>query len=213
MYLTLFQLTEPLPKELAEALLKKVSPDRRRIFLRQKGEEAAALRLLPAVYTRAYLAAALGRDNRELQFAVTREQKPYLLGNALFFNFAHTAGAFAFACDRSPVGVDLEKPRRMRRNLIERYYSEGEKAQIEAGADPVLIWTKKEALLKLRGEGLAGILSADTASIQDVFFDSRKVGEYFLTMATKTPEKPEFEILTLEKLVKAALSLEDLEES
>ena len=53
MYLTLFQLTEPLPKELAEALLKKVSPDRRRIFLRQKGEEAAALRLLPAVYTRA----------------------------------------------------------------------------------------------------------------------------------------------------------------
>lgn len=212
MYLSFFQLKESLPQELSDAFLRKVSPERREIFRRQRGETAAAMRLLPAVYTRAYLSSQLGISNRELQFHKTRSQKPYLKGNALWFNFAHAGDAFAFACDAEPVGVDLEKPRNLRRNLIERYYSEGEKEQINAGEDPVLIWTKKEAMLKLNGEGLSGIEHADTASAKDVVFLTRRIGAYFLTAASNTDRSCRFDILTLDQIAQAALSLEDLPE-
>ena len=157
MYLTFFRLEENLTGEWFETFLRKVSPKRREICRRQKGETAAALRLLTAVWTRAYLSAALGVSNRELRFERTADEKPYLCGNALSFNFSHAGEAFAFACSREPVGVDLERPRKMRRGLIERYYSGAEQALIASGTDPVLLWTKKDSMLKLRGDGLRGV--------------------------------------------------------
>ena len=212
MYLTFFRLEENLTGEWFETFLRKVSPKRREICRRQKGETAAALRLLTAVWTRAYLSAALGVSNRELRFERTADEKPYLCGNALSFNFSHAGEAFAFACSREPVGVDLERPRKMRRGLIERYYSGAERALIASGTDPVLLWTKKESMLKLRGDGLRGIESADTASAKDVFFDTRRVGEYYLTAASFSDREITFETLSFETLARSALALEDLPE-
>ena len=57
-----------------------------------------------------------------------------------------------------PVGIDIECERRIDDALIRHTMNEAERAVIEADANPVMeflrLWTRKEAVLKLRGTGI-----------------------------------------------------------
>jgi 4'-phosphopantetheinyl transferase len=117
---------------------------------------------------RALLARYIGVPARHLRFSTNTHGKPSLLltpGMAdLRFNVSHSHGMalFAFALGRE-VGVDVEKvrPAGNEDRLAERFFSPREVAALRAlpaGAQTegfFHCWTRKEAYVKARGEGLS----------------------------------------------------------
>ena len=89
--------------------------------------------------------------------------KPAVVGHPeFFFNISHCREAVGCAVSDRPVGFDVEAPREYSPSLLSYVMSEKEQAQITAAERPdiafVRLWTQKEALLKLTGEGLSNDL-------------------------------------------------------
>ena len=93
------------------------------------------------------------------EFAYQDGGKPYLPGCPVHFSLSHTHGAVACAVADSPVGVDVQAKMEYSPRLAQRISSEEERAVLETAGDKALtlteLWTKKEALAKKTGKGLA----------------------------------------------------------
>jgi 4'-phosphopantetheinyl transferase len=136
------------------------NPDDAQRFLSAHG----ALRLILARY--------LARDPLTLRFSTGAWGKPALEDEALQFNLSHS-GEFALiaVAHTRRVGVDVEVLRAIpdRANLIARVCSTGERTALDS-LDPheqdgafLAMWTRKEALAKMTGEGV-GALARDVRS-------------------------------------------------
>jgi 4'-phosphopantetheinyl transferase len=131
---------------------------------------------------RATLRLLLGRylqiSPHAVEFEAGPQNKPYLAKHLstsrLQFNLSHSHGValFAFAAGRE-LGIDLEKirPDFASRDIAERYFAPKEIAEL--GALPpseytlgfFLCWTRKEAYIKARGEGLRLPLDSFSVSL------------------------------------------------
>jgi 4'-phosphopantetheinyl transferase len=116
---------------------------------------------------RKLLAAYLGTTAGELRFNYAEKGKPSLAGvenSLLNFNLAHSHAKAIYAFSRGrELGVDLEFIREDfgGEEIAERFFSPGEIAALK-NAPPELTkeaffhcWTRKEAYIKARGEGLS----------------------------------------------------------
>ena len=95
----------------------------------------------------------------DLEMGYNEHDKPYLLHHPdLHFNLSHCKNGIAVAVDFSPVGIDIESFRKSNLSLLQKTMNPAEAAWIRASSDPVeaftQYWTKKEAVVKLRGTGL-----------------------------------------------------------
>jgi 4'-phosphopantetheinyl transferase len=114
---------------------------------------------------RRLVSARLGISAGEVALERTALGKPYVVGAPLEICVSHSWPFAAVAVSSSgPVGIDVEHRTRARdvRRAVARVASERELAALEAaaGAEQALrIWTRKEAVLKAEGTGLAGSLS------------------------------------------------------
>lgn len=112
----------------------------------------------------------LGADFNKLVFEKNSFGKPFAVGNDGYdFSVSHSAGAVAFAGGFSAAGADIERIRRRKNSVSERFFAENEINFIEKSDDPdeafFEIWTKKEAYSKMLGKGLAaGFNSFDVTS-------------------------------------------------
>jgi 4'-phosphopantetheinyl transferase len=124
---------------------------------------------------RALLARYLGTAPQEVHFCYAIHGKPLLGGNSnLCFNVSHTRGLamMAVAQDRA-IGVDVENVNRDTdvKPLAERFFSESERQALrhlsgqELRAAFSRCWTRKEAYIKAKGDGLALPLSQFDVSI------------------------------------------------
>ncbi|HPB28430.1 MAG TPA: 4'-phosphopantetheinyl transferase superfamily protein [Acidobacteriota bacterium] len=119
------------------------------------------------VFLRAVLARCLGADAAELRFGMTAHGKPYLTEPAasLCFNLAHSGGFALLAVSVADVvGVDVERVRTdLDLNGIARRFFRPEESAALAALPAAqrteaffAVWTRKEALLKALGKGIAG---------------------------------------------------------
>ena len=95
----------------------------------------------------------------DLKMEHNEHGKPFLVHHPeLHFNLSHCKNGIAVVVDLSPVGIDIESCRRSNTALIDRTMNPAEAEWIRASSDPVetftQFWTKKEAVLKLRGTGI-----------------------------------------------------------
>ncbi|MDT0498774.1 4'-phosphopantetheinyl transferase superfamily protein [Algiphilus sp. W345] len=127
--------------------------------------------------------------------------KPRLPGLGLDFSISHCEGLVLCGLSASgPLGVDVEAPGSCTASVFRRYLSEAERAW--AGDDPnrfARLWTRKEAIVKADGTGLAGlhrvVLDIDGRSAQ---LDGQtwhtaalEVGsQHIAHLARQTPEPP-----------------------
>ena len=124
------------------------------------------------VVARGVLRALLGRylnvAPSGLRFSYTRYGKPYLPDeirhDGLCFNVSHSHERALYAFTRGrEIGVDVEyvRPEMATEQIAERFFSAGEVASLRslpAGLQPrgfFNCWTRKEAYIKARGEGLS----------------------------------------------------------
>jgi 4'-phosphopantetheinyl transferase len=124
---------------------------------------------------RVLLAHYLGTAPLEVQLCYGIHGKPLLEGNSnLCFNVSHTHGLamMAFARDRA-IGVDVENVSRKTelKPLAERFFSDAEWQALRHLSGEELLagffrcWTRKEAYIKAKGDGLALPLSQFDVSI------------------------------------------------
>ena len=94
--------------------------------------------------------------------------KPYADG--CFFSVSHSGRIAAIAVDDTELGMDVEQlPDESRLKIAGRFYHPAERQYVKQAEDPCRafceIWTRKEAVLKMTGEGISTDLTAfDTTS-------------------------------------------------
>lgn len=108
----------------------------------------------------------LNIDPNDIIFSRQKYGKPYIKGYPDFhFNISHTKNAIAIAISDYPVGVDVERIRKVEFKIADRFFASLECQYINpptTGADQRFfeIWTKKEAYVKWIGKGLVQPLNS-----------------------------------------------------
>lgn len=116
---------------------------------------------------RKILSAYLQCDPKTIQFSYSARGKPYLPESTLQFNVSHSEDMAVYALTPDyPIGVDIELTKTVYDDAVAaRFFSAAEYASLCAlpEAERVLcfyrIWSRKEAMIKVTGEGLAFALS------------------------------------------------------
>ena len=117
----------------------------------------------------------LDKAPERIQLDLTRFGKPYIDGDSLQFNVAHSGelAILAFTRDRF-VGVDIERIRPFTDagKFVDRYFSAGEQDEyrrLPEDQKPEAFfncWTRKEAYIKAVGEGLSHPLNTFDVSME-----------------------------------------------
>ena len=115
------------------------------------------------------LMSLLGTKGEKPEFVYGEHGKPAIEGCDMHFSISHCKQGIAVAVDDKPIGIDIESVREADEALIEKTMNPDEAKAIRSSANPkeafISFWTKKEAVLKLRGTGiideLYDVLSAD----------------------------------------------------
>ena len=88
--------------------------------------------------------------------------KPYLADYPdIYFNLSHSEGIVACIVENRECGIDCEKVREYRPNVMKRAFSEKEQAMIQSAPESerdmlfFTLWTLKEAYIKAIGKGLS----------------------------------------------------------
>ena len=108
-----------------------------------------------------------GEVQDDLSICRTSGGKPYFASRDLFFSISHAKDTVAVALSDTPVGIDIEfiDERRDILSLSRRFFAPDEYKAISESNSPAedffALWTKKEALAKITGEGLSAICRAD----------------------------------------------------
>jgi 4'-phosphopantetheinyl transferase len=153
-----------------DAALGLLTPEER-AWARRLGQAQARARFIIArAALRALLGAWLGRAPSRIRFDVGPHGKPALRARAgdapLHFSVSHSGSLALLAISADgPVGVDVERERDLPNALplAERFFSPAERREVRAERPAersrlfLSLWTAKEAVLKARGDGLAGL--------------------------------------------------------
>lgn len=143
-----------------ESLLGLVSDKRRLEIERLKFTDSKLLSLYSELLVR-YCLTKLTKENfSDFVFDRTEKGKPYVTGHDdIDFNISHTKGMILCSVtDTGKVGVDVEKIRPIKYNIMKRCFNPEEISYVEQipSSDQKFfeIWTKKEAYTKYLGTGL-----------------------------------------------------------
>lgn len=126
-------------------------------------------------------------------FAEQEGGKPYIANHEeVHFNLSHCREAVACIVSDKEVGIDVERIRPYDDRLAQYVFNDDEYARVKASCKPALeftkLWTRKEAFLKLMGEGihdnLKTVLIGARANLKTVVNESKN---YVYTIATTQP--------------------------
>ena len=100
---------------------------------------------------------------KDLEMGYNEHDKPYLIHHPdLHFNLSHCKNGIAVVTDSAPVGIDIESFRHADESLRRRTMNDKELEIIGLSENPtetfIAFWTKREAVLKLRGTGIVNDL-------------------------------------------------------
>ena len=140
--------------------------EKTRLFsIKNKEYRKSSLSALVCLYE---LLALIGTDaSRDLTILRDKKGKPYFQSLDLFFSISHAEDTVAVALSDAHIGIDLEfiDDRRDFLALSSRFFSPCEHQRIKESNSQrdnfFALWTKKEALSKITGEGLSAICKAN----------------------------------------------------
>ena len=157
-----------------EGLSELLTPDERERMARFRFETDQQNFLFCRSMLRILLASYLGSSPAELRFAYSAHGKPSLAAppNGLEFNLSHSAGTVLLAvCQGRRIGVDVERIRHDFKveEIAQKFFSVAERQALEQETSVhdafFHCWTRKEAFVKARGEGLSCPLDSFDVSV------------------------------------------------
>lgn len=169
---------------LAEAL-EQISPERREKALKFRFEQGQRECVLAYLLLKRGLKEMYGIDGNP-RLSEQPDGKPILTDYPhIHFNLSHCKEAVVCVIGDEPVGVDVERVGRYNESLARQVLNDEEMQNVEASDSPdrefIRYWTKKEALLKLTGEGIRDDLKK-ALSRTDVAFDIEESPVFICTV-------------------------------
>lgn len=145
-------------------------------------------------FARFLLGKHLGTDGDKLKISRNQYGKPYLVEYSnIHFNISHTKGAIACAVSDCPVGVDIERIRKIDSRVVRYFFSQQEKDYVLADTENTdfrftEVWTKKEAYLKFLGTGI--LLPVEKFNVYDIHvarigINTVAQGDYILSICSE----------------------------
>ena len=147
-----------------------------------------------------------GLDITERDIFTADKGKPYLRGvSDRFFSISHCDGLCCCIVDSCECGIDCEKIRDYRPNVVRRIFTDSEKLWF-GQLDPndkclffFILWTLKEAFGKYTGKGIAdmknvsfsidnGVLSSDKPGLDFFVYE---LDGYILSICVKKGQSPD----------------------
>ncbi len=147
------------------------------------------------------------QEPSHIRFRYEPKGKPVLdkkSGEGLQFNLSHSEGLALFALTRDrEIGVDVERVRRISDStqIAERFFSLREREELRGLSSPNRIagffncWTRKEAYLKARGEGISkgldqfcvSLVPGEPARLLTVGWDPKEVERWSMLSLLPAP--------------------------
>jgi len=148
------------------------------------------------------------------ELSVTETNKLYLPNTEVYFNLAHSGDLVVLALSNKPIGIDIEhvKPIKDMTDVMQVCFNEQEIHSINSSPNPQFrfyeFWTRKEAILKATGEGIATNLLAlnvleGAQTFNKVLWDADSMhlntfnykSEYLISTATAQHIRPWIRVL------------------
>ena len=184
----------PGPEEEPDPSVIRTFLSERRRFLERAPKEAAS---------GSYAAGILLRDvlkirNDEDLFR-TSSGKPVLSDHTACFSLSHSRSFAVLAVCPVKIGVDTEDIRPLRPSLIDRVFTEEERAFLEKDPEQngMILWTRLEAALKYSGKGLGGIRESRGPLLSGtgpLYFHTKRIGSSFISTACASDLRTEYRI-------------------
>ncbi len=90
------------------------------------------------------------------------------------FSISHSGALVVVAMAQTEVGIDIEEFRpRAYQKIVENVFTKGEAEEVRDLESFLIVWTRKEAYLKLTSEGIAGVRTNDVSG--KLYFEGKKV--------------------------------------
>ena len=131
-------------------------------------------------------------------FDYSSEGKPFIAARPdIHFSLSHSGNVALCVLADQPVGADVEVPRKITSSLIAYTMNADEQAKINASQNPEMqflhFWTRKEALLKLTGEGIRNDVKAVLEEEEKYQIETVRADNYIFSVAKfkNTPENPQ----------------------
>ena len=137
-------------------------------------------------------------DASKLQINTDENGKPYFDGRSdIDFNISHSCGfvVCALSVGEGRVGVDVEREKsaisiERQVKIAERFFSENEKKALADGESFVSLWTKREAYLKMTGDGFARGIGEEIP--ENASFATFVADGFVVNLCTEMPTEIEF---------------------
>lgn len=147
----------------------------------------------PKQYSRDFVNNILARelclDKEKIIIDTTQYGKPYIKHPKGFhFNISHTKDIIVCGLSDSPIGVDIEKIKPIKKKIVEKFFNLHEKAYVYSDLEKkddrfTEIWTRKEAYVKWIGKGMeVGFDIFDVAN--DTRIKTMHIDNYILSVCT-----------------------------
>lgn len=172
------------------AALASISEQRRVQALRFKHEQGRRESVAAYLLLKDALSKEFGIDGNP-EFEYDAGGKPRLKDHSdIFFNLSHCREAAVCVVDTVPVGVDIETVRSFKDALARHVLSPEEYSVVAASFNPAVefikLWTQKEAVLKLTGEGIRSDLKTTLANVsEDIGIQTVVTGRYVYTVCRR----------------------------
>lgn len=170
------------------AALAAVGPERREYALRYRREQDRRLSVAAFLLLQQALRLEFGIEHVP-QFSYGPNGKPYLAEYPeIHFNLSHCREAAACVVATHPVGIDVECIDHYDKELLPHTMNDAEQRLIINSPRPdiafIRLWTMKESLLKLTGQGISNELHS-LLSTQDAYhFHTSVHPRYIYTICT-----------------------------
>lgn len=125
----------------------------------------------------------------DLQFEYSEHGKPSLKYFPDYhFSFSHCKSSIACIVGRQIVGIDIERRGRYKPTLANHVLNDEELTEVNNAKEPDLVfaqyWTKKEAVLKLTGEGVSSSMKDVISMHPEIKLSTFYSSEYVCSIAT-----------------------------
>lgn len=148
-------------KSVYDAYFEQMSPERQKKITEHKMEEDR-LRSLGAGIVLDAILKQYGLCQKEVTLEYVVNGKAVVRGRPeIHFNLSHSGNFAAGACGPCPVGIDIEKERRMNMKTARRFFCESEYSYLESQKDEAAqknvffrFWVLKESFMKVTGLGM-----------------------------------------------------------
>lgn len=184
----LAKISSQIDKNTFKYLLRFVQPEKKERILKQRIKQNADNMLIGEIFAKVSIKKTFGIDIAKQDFSCNEYGKPYLLNYPnIHFNISHSGYYVACAVSDKPVGIDIQKITDYNPAVAKRVCIKRELEQIEYSADKssefIKLWTQKEAVLKMRGIGIANADIKNCLDNENV--QSKKIEDYWISVYSK----------------------------